>query len=457
MIDLTGVGGAAGFAGAGGVAGFVETAGAGGLTGVAAGGFAPGDGLAAGVDLGRGSIRGIPISLERRDYGGSVRVKQSRAEGSITYCQISNSESGIASRMATPRGHAGHRLSFKEHCLRCADRQFPTRLSASRPAVMHIRDGFLTAEVCLGTGVLAIGALGWSVRQLRDSLADRTVPLTGMTASLIFAGQMVNFALPPLTVSGHLLGGVLAAALLGPWAGCVAISLVLMIQLALFYDGGWTVLGANIVNMGLIGTWGGYAIYAALRSLLGTGRSGTLIAAFVASWLSVLAAATVFCLEFWLSHRGQGYDFSQVFGWMVFLHCLIGIGEGLITSMVLGFVMVQRPDLLQSTAGTPTALSGVGRFTFAGIVAALGVAAFLAPFASEHADGLEAAAERTGFLDLGRVTRVLFLDDYAIPGLSDWPLTSTAAAGIMGTLVVLGATWGLGMLLKKFRSARRSG
>ncbi len=316
---------------------------------------------------------------------------------------------------------------------------------------MHIRDGFLTPDVCLGTGLLAVGALAWSVRQLRNSLADRTVPLTGMTASLIFAGQMVNFALPPLPVSGHLLGGVLAAALLGPWAGCVAISLVLIIQLALFYDGGWTVLGANIVNMGIVGTWGGYAIYTALRNLLGTERRGTLIAAFLASWLSVMAAATVFCVEFWLSHRGQGYDFSRIFGVMVFLHCLIGIGEGLITAMVLGFVLVQRPDLLGSRTAAPTVLSGVGRFVFAGIIAALGVASFLAPFASEHSDGLEAAAEQTGFSDLGTVTKVLLLDEYQIPALKDYPGLSTAVAGIIGTLVVLAAAWAIVALVKQSR------
>ncbi len=316
---------------------------------------------------------------------------------------------------------------------------------------MHIRDGFLTPDVCLGTGVIALGALAWSVRRLRGSLADRTVPLTGMTASLIFAGQMVNFALPPLPVSGHLLGGVLAAALLGPWAGLLAISLVLMIQLAVFYDGGWTVLGANVVNMGVVGTWGGYAIYSALRSLLGTERRATLIAAFLAAWLSVLAAATVFCIEFWLSHRGQNYDYSLIFGWMVFLHCLIGIGEGLITAMVLGFVLVQRPDLLQPATGAGTVLSGVGRFTFAGIVAALGVAAFLAPFASEHDDGLVAAAKETGFWELGRVTKVLMLDDYQIPAFQDWPALSVAAAGILGTLIVLGAALSLSWLIKRFR------
>ena len=317
---------------------------------------------------------------------------------------------------------------------------------------MHIRDGFLTPDVCLGTGLLAVGALAFSVRQLRNSLADRTVPLTGMTASLIFAGQMVNFALPPLPVSGHLLGGVLAAALLGPWAGYIAISLVLFIQLALFYDGGWTVLGANIVNMGIVGTWGGYAIYTALRNLLGTSKRGTLIAAFLASWLSVLAAATMFCIEFWLSHRGQKYDFSQVFSWMVFFHCLIGIGEGLITAMVLSFVLVQRADLVASRESSTSVLSGVGRFAFAGVIAALGIASFLAPFASEYDDGLEAAAERTGFSDLGTVTKVLVLEDYQIPALKDYPGLSTAVAGIIGTLVVLGVSWGLLALVKRSKT-----
>lgn len=314
---------------------------------------------------------------------------------------------------------------------------------------MHIRDGFLTPDVCIGTGVIALGALAFSVRQLKTSLADRTVPLTGMTASLIFAGQMVNFALPGMPVSGHLLGGVLASAILGPWAGCLAISLVLFIQLALFYDGGWTVLGANIVNMGVVGAWGGYAVYSAIRGLIGTNRSGTLLAAFLASWLSVLAAAAVFCLEFWLSHRGKPYNFSQVFGWMVFLHCLIGIGEGVITSLVLSFVLVQRPDLLQVPSSSQTVVSGVGRFMAAGIVAALAVAAFLAPFASEHPDGLEAVAEKTEFLDLSQVTKVLMLEDYAIPALKQWPAISVATAGIIGTVVVLLAGWGLSRILRR--------
>lgn len=316
---------------------------------------------------------------------------------------------------------------------------------------MHIRDGFLSPEVCLGTGVLALGALGWSIAKLRHSFADRTVPLTGMTASLIFAGQMVNFALPPLPVSGHLLGGVLAGALLGPWAGCIAISLVLMIQLALFYDGGWTVLGANILNMGVVGTWGGYLIYSTLRSFFGRDWRGTLIASSLAAWLSVLAASTVFCVEFWLSFSSDDFHFLSVFGWMVFLHCLIGIGEAVITATVLNFVLIQRPDLLYQPAVPATSAGNFGRFVGAGLVVALAVAAFAAPFASEFDDGLEAVAGKTGFDKLGTVTRVLLWDDYKIPALENWSSLSTAVAGMIGTMTVLLAAWGVTWLIKLSR------
>ncbi|MDB5392225.1 MAG: ABC-type Co2+ transport system, permease component [Planctomycetaceae bacterium] len=320
---------------------------------------------------------------------------------------------------------------------------------------MHIRDGFLSPEVCLGTGVLALGAMGWSLHKLRHSLGDRTVPLTGMTASLIFASQMVNFPLPLLPVSGHLLGGVLAAVLLGPWAGCVAISLVLMIQLALFYDGGWTVLGANILNMGVVGAWGGYVVYAALRSLLGNTRKGTLIAACLAAWLSVLAASTVFCAEFWLSWSSSEFNFLSVFGSMVFLHCLIGIGEAIITVAVLNFVLIQRPDLIYQSTVTSTSFGRIGRFFGAGLVTALATAAFLTPFASEYADGLEEVAGQTGFDKLGREMHVLLWSDYQIPALEQWGGLSTSAAGILGTSVVLVVACGVMWLLKW--TTKRSG
>src|SRR6185437_14565486 len=116
---------------------------------------------------------------------------------------------------------------------------------------MHLSDGILTPAACAVTYVAAAGAVGYSFKKLNQSLSDRTIPFTGMTAALVFAGQMVNFPLPGIPVSGHLLGGVLAAALLGPWGGCIAMTLVLFVQAALFADGGWMSLGANVLNMGV--------------------------------------------------------------------------------------------------------------------------------------------------------------------------------------------------------------
>ena len=130
---------------------------------------------------------------------------------------------------------------------------------------MHIRDGILSPEVCLATGLISLVAVGFSLRKLRVDMEDRAVPLTGMLAAVVFAGQMVNFPLIGLPVSGHLLGGVLAAVMLGPWAGCLAITLVLVVQAVLFNDGGLMSLGANILNMGVVGAWGGYSIYSLLR------------------------------------------------------------------------------------------------------------------------------------------------------------------------------------------------
>ena len=155
---------------------------------------------------------------------------------------------------------------------------------------MHIPDGFLSNEVCIATSVVSLGAVAYSLHRMKDSLADRTVPLTGMMGSLIFAGQMVNFPIG-LPVSGHLMGGVLAAAVLGPWAGCVAMTMVLVAQWALFSDGGLTALGANVLHMGVVGSMGGYAVLSGIRRLLGNGRRGSVTGAVVAAWLSVMAAA----------------------------------------------------------------------------------------------------------------------------------------------------------------------
>src|SRR3954451_22420618 len=157
---------------------------------------------------------------------------------------------------------------------------------------MHIPDGLLVPGVAMVTGVVGAGGLGYSLRAVERRLRERTTPLMGMMAAFVFAAQMVNFPVGP-GVSGHLLGGVLAAVMLGPWAGAVVIASVLIVQCLIFGDGGLIALGANFVNMGLLGAVGGYAIYSPLRDAIG-GRRGVLFAAVVAAWFSVILASGAF-------------------------------------------------------------------------------------------------------------------------------------------------------------------
>lgn len=312
---------------------------------------------------------------------------------------------------------------------------------------MHIRDGILGPEVCAIGGVLAVAAVGYSLRRLRSELADRAIPLTGMLAAVIFAGQMVNFPLFGLPVSGHLLGGVLAAVVLGPWAGCIALSLVLVVQAVLFADGGLLSLGVNIVNMAVVGAWGGGAAYQFLRRLLGNGPQGSLFASIIAAYLSVLAAAALFCVEFALTRSNAAFDLRQISVWMLLYHALIAVGEAGITGAVVAFLLARRPELIlqDKPAVEPSRMRTAGWGL--GLAAAL-VAVFASPWASEWSDGLEAVAERTGFDSLG-TDRVLLLSDYALPLPGAWDAVSVSLAGLLGTVVVMCLGWGLSRWLQR--------
>ena len=206
---------------------------------------------------------------------------------------------------------------------------------------MHIPDGFLSLPVYSGFWAAAIGFLGASLKKTRESLGERFIPLMAVSASFIFAAQMLNFPVLGGT-SGHLIGGVLAAVLLGPYAGIIVLALVLIIQCFVFQDGGITALGANIFNMAVVGAGLGYLIYDFIRRRM-PGRRWRLAGVFIASWLSVIAASAVCALQLALSGTAP---FHIVFGSMVFVHVFIGLGEGLITSLVVSFILKVRPDLL---------------------------------------------------------------------------------------------------------------
>lgn len=303
---------------------------------------------------------------------------------------------------------------------------------------MHIPDAVLDPRVAAATGLIAAGGLAYGTRRLRGHLGDRTTVLMGSMAAFVFAAQMVNFPLYPSPVSGHLLGGVLAAVLLGPWAGAAVIGAVLLVQCFLFGDGGVTALGANFVNMGLIGSVGGYAIYAPIRRVIG-GHRGILLGSMVAAWFSVILASGAFAVE--LAGSGRGFRFLDILGWMALVHSAIGLGEAIITGLVVRFLLLSRPDLIED-AGDPddSAAARWGRLALGGLGIAVAVAIFLAPLASEHPGGLEfVVGRKLGIVVEGGGCLPAPIPDYAMPGLAKSKAAATAAAGVVGTLVVFGA------------------
>lgn len=215
---------------------------------------------------------------------------------------------------------------------------------------MHIPDGVIGPGVSAAAGAIAAGSFGVAVSRARRYLTDRLVPLAALATAFVFAGQMINFPVLP-GMSGHLLGGVLAAVLVGPWAGFLVIAIVLIIQAFLFADGGLTALGLNIVNMALIGAVGGYLAYRFLFHLLGSRSDRVAIAAGFAAFLSVPLAGLGFVLEFALGGTAESMSIGAILAAMVGTHLLIGVGEGVITFFVVGAVMKARPDLVY---GSPT-------------------------------------------------------------------------------------------------------
>jgi cobalt/nickel transport system permease protein len=208
---------------------------------------------------------------------------------------------------------------------------------------MHIPDGFLSWPVSLVCWAIAITLIAIALNRVQAEYKEKAVPLMGVCAAFIFAAQMINFPIPGGT-SGHLLGGTLAGALLGPWAGSLVMTVVFIVQGVFFQDGGLTVLGANVVNMGLIGTYGGYYLYKAIRRALGfNSLQSTQIAVAVAGWTSVVVAAGVCAIQLALSGT---LPLQVALSAMLFWHVLIGIGEAMITVITISSIWVKRPDLL---------------------------------------------------------------------------------------------------------------
>ena len=299
---------------------------------------------------------------------------------------------------------------------------------------MHIPDGFLSVAVSIILWVVSVITIGYALRRVSADLGERQVPLMGVLAAAIFAGQMLNFTVIGGT-SGHLMGAALATILLGPWAAILVMTCVVAVQALIFQDGGLLALGGNIFNMGIIGVAVAYMAYNTLRRLTGERRWGLFASGFIAAWLSIEVAALAVALQLALSNTSPA---NIAIPTMAGIHALIGIGEGLITVGALAFIVSTRPDLLKSGEGR---VAGGKLVWVAGLLLAL-LLAVASPLASANPDGLEWVAEQQNFLDRAEGPLFNLIPDYVVPGVSNEAM-ATILAGILGTLIVFGAALGI--------------
>jgi cobalt/nickel transport system permease protein len=300
---------------------------------------------------------------------------------------------------------------------------------------MHLPDGFLDARTALlSTGAAAAG-VGLALRRVRASLEPRRVPLLGLAAAFVFAAQMVNFPVPGGT-SGHLVGGVLLAVLLGLGEAVLVMTCVLLVQCLMFNDGGLLALGANVFNMGLANAGGGYLVFRLTRSLLRMEATrATVLAAAFAAWCGTVLAAVTCAGQLALSHQSS---WAVAFPAMTLVHMLVGVGEGLATALIALAVLRARPSLLAGASPRERGRAGLVAY---GLLLALGLAVFVAPFACPWPDGLETVAGRLGFASHAALPLVRApASDYRLPFVGSLTL-ATALAGALGTVLAFLAAY----------------
>ncbi|MGD2042627.1 MAG: energy-coupling factor ABC transporter permease [Acidimicrobiia bacterium] len=320
---------------------------------------------------------------------------------------------------------------------------------------MHAPDGFLNPGTAVVTGVISVIVVGLALRQSRTQLKDKAIPLAGITAAFIFAAQMFNFPVAAGT-TGHLLGGALAAILLGPSVGTIVVTIVVVVQALAFADGGLTALGYNVLNMAIIPAYGGYAVFRIFRRMFPQTSGGVIGATGLAAWASVVMSSLAFSIQ-WLFGATAPVSFDDVFVAMVGVHALIGIGEGIISALAVGAVLASRPDLVYGAGDlerSQLAETKVGTRTFVvgGILVSLVFAAVVSQFAVDSPDGLESVAEETGFIESAEDHALAdsIFADYATAGISNESL-SLAIAGIVGTVVTLLVAAGIFLGMRETR------
>ncbi|MFF5446918.1 energy-coupling factor ABC transporter permease [Streptomyces sp. NPDC012888] len=341
---------------------------------------------------------------------------------------------------------------------------------------MHVPDGFIDAPVSVAAGVAAAGAVAVSLRGARRELDERTAPLAGLVAAFVFAVQMLNFPVAAGT-SGHLLGGALAAMLVGPWTGVLCISVVLLMQGILFADGGLTALGVNITVMGVVTVITAHLVFRGLLAVLPKVRTSVTVAAFAGALVSVPASAAAFTALYAVGGTTD-VPVGKVLTAMVGVHLLIGLGEAAITAATVGAVLAVRPDLVHGARGllaplklrvdgelvdapaaarpAPASTGSTRKVWATGLVTALVLAGFVSFYASASPDGLEKVAADQGIDakadQYEHATADSPLADYGVKDVDDERL-SVGLAGVIG----VGATVAVGTgIFWAARSRRRA-
>ena len=334
---------------------------------------------------------------------------------------------------------------------------------------MHVPDGFLDIPTSIATGVASAGVVTVALRRARTEISDASAPMAGLVAAFVFAVQMLNFPVG-IGTSGHLMGGALAAVLIGPWTAVIALSVVLAVQALLFADGGLSALGTNVLLIGIVTVAVGYASARALVAVLPRRPASAVPAATVGALVSVPAAALVFVGLYGIG-GASSLDLGRLAAVMLGWHVLIGIGEAVITGLTVGAVVAARPDLVHLTRGyrrtlVVTDADGTSREVATTVKLpprrpdrrALGVAAavtlvlagVVSGVASAHPDGLEHVAEQLGFIDEAEDSAVASspLSDYSVLGVDDAYL-ATGLAGVLGVGVTVLLGWGVSRLVAR--------
>ena len=301
------------------------------------------------------------------------------------------------------------------------------------PVQLHIPDGFLSTPVAIIGWVFALLMIGIALRQTNRQMGERQIPMMGVLAAFIFAAQAINFPVAAGT-SGHLLGGALAAIVMGPWAATLIMTAVIAVQGLLFQDGGLVVMGWNILNMGVFTAFTGYAVYNLVMRVIGQKRVVRLAGAFLGAWISVLVGAVATAFELAISGTSP---LNLALPAMAGVHALIGLGEGIITVGAVSFLLASRPEILREAEVAPGRRGA--NLVVGGLIIAVLVAAF-SPLASASPDGLEKVAEELGFLALGEEPVYEILPDYTIPFIGNETVT-TIFAVVVGTILVFGVAW----------------